>query len=98
MTRKNEYARLRRDRIQLGDLFPALELLSGEGDSYRSLEILRISPVEKAREGDLVFVAQENLLTTLKESAPTAAVVSDSLFEKARALGLRFPLLHVKDA
>ncbi|MGZ3652354.1 MAG: UDP-3-O-(3-hydroxymyristoyl)glucosamine N-acyltransferase [Bdellovibrionota bacterium] len=91
MTRKN--------KVRLGDLIPALDLLNAaEGDTHRSLEIHRIATVEKAREGDLVFVAQESLLAKLQKSAPSAAVISDSYFEKAAALGFPFPLLRVKDA
>jgi UDP-3-O-[3-hydroxymyristoyl] glucosamine N-acyltransferase len=95
---RDERARLRRDPVRLGELFPALDLLNADGEAYRSLEMQRIAPVDKAREGDLVFVAQESLLPRLKEASPSAAVVSDALFEKARALGLGFPLLRSKDA
>jgi UDP-3-O-[3-hydroxymyristoyl] glucosamine N-acyltransferase len=97
MTRKSEFARLRRDSVRLGDLIPAADLISDD-PKVRSLEVQRISAVDKAREGDLVFVAQENLLQRLKDARPTAAVVSDAIFEKARAMGFPFALLRAKDA
>jgi len=89
----------RRSKVRLGDLIPALGL-TGEFDAerHRSLEIHRIAPVEKAREGDLVFVAQENLLPRLLDVSPSAAVVSDALYSAAEKLGVRFPLLRSKDA
>jgi UDP-3-O-[3-hydroxymyristoyl] glucosamine N-acyltransferase len=90
MTPKNK-------QVPLGDLFPALGL-SDDYEAHRSLEILRIAPVEKAREGDLVFVAEGKFVSALKDSAPSAAVVADSLWEGAQALGVSYPLLRVKDA
>jgi UDP-3-O-[3-hydroxymyristoyl] glucosamine N-acyltransferase len=98
MTRKNDFARLWRDnKVLLGDLFAALAPI-GDFEQHRSLELRRIAPVDTAREGDLVFVAQENLLPKLAAVQPAAFVVSDSLFEKARNLALRAPVLRVKDA
>ncbi len=87
----------RRSKVRLGDLFPALGL-TGDSEMHRSLEIQRIAPLEKAQEGDLVFLAQENLLPRLREAAPSAAVLSESIFPKAEAMGFRFPLLRTKDA
>ncbi|HEY8279757.1 MAG TPA: UDP-3-O-(3-hydroxymyristoyl)glucosamine N-acyltransferase [Bdellovibrionota bacterium] len=89
MTRKN--------KVLLGDLLPALGL-GGEGEKHRSLEIRRIAPVEKAREGDLVFVAADSALAQLKSAHPSVAVVSENLYARAYDLGLKFPLLKTKDA
>ena len=63
-----------RNKVQLGELFPALGL-SEDAEAHRSLEIHRIALVEKAREGDLVFVSDGQLLKQLKEASPTAAVI-----------------------
>ncbi len=87
----------RRSKVRLGDLFPALAL-TGDYEAQRSLEIHRIAPVEKAREGDLVFIAQENLLPRLKNISPSAAVVSENIFNGTQKLGVGFPLLRTKDA
>jgi UDP-3-O-[3-hydroxymyristoyl] glucosamine N-acyltransferase len=87
--------------IELGELFPVLGLTgdtAGDLEQHRSLGIQRISAVEKAREGDLVFVNEARFVAQLKDAAPSAAVVADSLFESASQLGVKFPLLRVKDA
>jgi UDP-3-O-[3-hydroxymyristoyl] glucosamine N-acyltransferase len=86
-----------KSKVALGDLFPELGLI-GSFDQYRSLEILRISPLESAGPGSLVFVAQDKYLPLLKEGAPAAAVVSESLYQAAVAQGARFPLLCSRDA
>ena len=87
-------------QVPLGDLFPVLGLTDGQGDlePHRSLGIHRIAAVEKAREGDLVFVNEGRFLPALKEAAPAAAVVAESLYSQAEALGLKFPVIRVKDA
>jgi UDP-3-O-[3-hydroxymyristoyl] glucosamine N-acyltransferase len=90
MTSKNK-------QVQLGELFPVLGL-SDDYDAHRSLEILRIAPVDAAREGDLVFIAEGRFLPSLKGSNPSAVVVSEALWESASALGVSYPLLRVKDA
>jgi UDP-3-O-[3-hydroxymyristoyl] glucosamine N-acyltransferase len=88
-----------RSKLKLEDLFPVLDLLSpGEADPHRSLEIHRIAAVEKARGGDLVFVATESAIRALPSSKASVAVVSEAYFERALALGLPMPVLKVKDA
>ncbi len=85
----------------LGDLFSALGLSESQAAEYeemKALPIQRIALVDKAREGDLVFVSEGRFVEKLKESSPTVAVVADSLFDAAAALGLKFPLVRVKDA
>jgi UDP-3-O-[3-hydroxymyristoyl] glucosamine N-acyltransferase len=83
--------------VRLGELFPALGL--GEGpEAHRSLEIHRIALVEKAREGDLVFVSDGQLLKQLAEASPSAAVIGEDYWKASEALELKFPLLLVKDA
>lgn len=84
-------------QIQLGELFSALGL-GEEYAEHRSLEIHRIAMVEKAREGDLVFVSDGQLLKQLADAAPSAAVIGADYWEAAQALGVKFPLLPVKDA
>ena len=56
MTQRSDLPRLRSEKILLGDLLPVLDLSSGDGEELHSIEILRIAPVSKARQGDLVFV------------------------------------------
>jgi len=89
MTQKN--------KVQLGDLFASLDLID-EHENLRSLEILRIAEADRAQSGDLVFVAEAKWLPSLKNSAPSVAVVGEALWEAAQALDLPFPLLRVKDA
>lgn len=74
MTRKN--------KIQLGELYPELGLI-GEYDAYRALELSRIGTAEDAREGDLVFIAQESFLPMLETARPSVFVLSDELWDKA---------------
>jgi UDP-3-O-[3-hydroxymyristoyl] glucosamine N-acyltransferase len=89
---------IRRSNLRLEEIFSSDADLIGDFDSHRSLEVHRISTVEKAREGDLVFVSQENLLPRLREVQPTAVVISESLYAKAVGLGIKLPLIRVKDA
>ncbi len=86
-----------KNKVQLGDLYPSFGL-ENDCEEYRSLEIHRIALVEKAREGDLVFVSDGQLLKQLAEASPTAAVVGAEYWDAAQALGLKFALLKVKDA
>jgi UDP-3-O-[3-hydroxymyristoyl] glucosamine N-acyltransferase len=86
-----------KSRIRLGDLFSALDLI-GDYSALQSLPLHRIAPAEVAAEGDLVFVGQDRLLPLLSKSAPSAIVVSDSLWDAASALSLKAPLLRSKDA
>lgn len=86
-----------KNRIRLGDLFSALDLI-GDFSAHQSLELKRIAPAQDAAEGDLVFVGQDRLLPELKKSSPSAIVVSDSLFDAASALSLGRPLLRSRDA
>lgn len=81
---------------KLGDLFPDLGLV-GDHEKYRALEVSRIASAEAAREGDLVFIAQERLLPALATSRPTAFIVNDSLFAKAPG-GVAVPVLRSRDA
>lgn len=91
----------RNKQVALGDLFPALgltgEQIAGLEES-RALPLQRIALVDKAREGDLVFVSEGRFVEMLKESSPSVAVVAESLHAKAAELGLKFPLIPVKDA
>lgn len=74
-----------KNKIPLGELFFDLDLI-GNHEAQRSLEISRIHSVENAREGDLVFVAQEMYLKLLPECQASALVVNEVLFAKAKEL------------
>lgn len=90
MTRKN--------KIRLGDLFPDLDLL-GDNDAYRALELSRIAAAEDAREGDLVFIAQESFLPMLETARPSAFVIGDDLWAKAPPANAgSVPRLHSRNA
>ena len=89
MTRKN--------KVPLGDLFPDLNLI-GDFSAHRDLVISGIAAIERAEEGDLVFLAQEHLLPELGKGNPSAVVVSDALWEKAAATPTKAPKLRSKNA
>jgi UDP-3-O-[3-hydroxymyristoyl] glucosamine N-acyltransferase len=89
MTQKN--------RFPLGELFPELNLV-GDFSALKGVEIERLSSAEQANEGDLVFIAQDRLLSFLESAKPAAFVVSDALWAKASALKAKAPLLRSKDA
>jgi UDP-3-O-[3-hydroxymyristoyl] glucosamine N-acyltransferase len=89
MTQKN--------RFLLGEFFPELNLV-GDFSGLKNLEIRRLSSVEQAKEGDLVFIGQDRLLSFLESAHPTAFVVSDALWGQASAVRANAPLLRSKDA
>jgi UDP-3-O-[3-hydroxymyristoyl] glucosamine N-acyltransferase len=73
-----------KNKIRLGDLFSDLGLLD-DNEKHRALELSRIATVEEAREGDLVFIAQEAYLPALQTAKPTVFVISDALWAKLPA-------------
>lgn len=89
MTRKN--------RFSLGELFPELNLV-GDFSALEGVEIERLSTAEQAKEGDLVFIGQDRLLSFLESAKPAAFVVSDGLWARAGNLKAKAPLLRSKDA
>lgn len=89
MTRKN--------KVPLGELFPDLDLV-GDYAAHEGLVIARIAGIERAEEGDLVFLAQEQLLPELANSQPSVFVISDSLWEKASAIPTKAPKLRSRNA
>lgn len=87
----------RKSKVLLGDLFPELGLV-GDFSSLRGLELARIVPIEKPEAGDLVFVAQENLLPLLAGAQAGVFVISDSLWEKAETIAPHLTRLRSRDA
>jgi UDP-3-O-[3-hydroxymyristoyl] glucosamine N-acyltransferase len=83
--------------VLLGDLFPELGLTQ-EYEALRSLPIQRLSAVETARPGDLIFIAQTIYLPGLETANPSALVVSESIWPVVEAKNLPYPVLRSKDA
>jgi UDP-3-O-[3-hydroxymyristoyl] glucosamine N-acyltransferase len=88
---------MRKSKVLLGDLFPELGLV-GDFSALRDLQLARISPIEKAEEGDLVFIAQESMLSTMALAAGGVFIVSDSLWDKASTIAPALKKLRSRDA
>lgn len=86
-----------KSRIRLGELFSELGLI-GDFDSLKGVEVTGIAPAHSSGAGDLVFLAQDRLLSFIETSVPAAFIVSDSLWTAASALKTKAPLLRSRDA